>query len=393
MQANMKIRHGAAQHACTLLFWVVVCCLAAGCCSAKGKLPMDEVELRQRVGQLLMVGFRGTQIDSEHFIAKALQHDNLGGVILFDYDIALKQRQRNISSPEQLHSLTQTLHHFATTPPLIAVDQEGGRIARLKPRAGFAHTISHQVLGKLNDPSATQMWTDILVDDLITGGINLNLAPVVDLCSNPDNPVIAEYGRCFSANPDIVTQQAQAFIEAHHTQGVLTALKHFPGHGSSSTDSHAGFVDVSTTWRADELEPYRNLIKAGVVDTVMTAHVFNKQLDSQYPATLSRPVITGLLREKLGFDAVVFSDDMQMKAITESYNLKEAVGLAFNAGVDVLVFGNNLAYDEDIVPRTVDIIVELVKEGKVPIEIIDAACTRVHNLKQRLPCAHKTKNP
>lgn len=232
------------------------------------------------------------------------------------------------------------------------------------------------------------------MEDLIAGGINLNLAPVIDLCSNPDNPVIAEYGRCFSANPDIVTQQARIFIEAHHTQGVLTALKHFPGHGSSSTDSHAGFVDVSATWRTNELEPYRNLIKAGVVDTVMTAHVFNEHLDSEYPATLSRPVVTGLLREKLGFDAVVFSDDMQMKAITESYSLKEAVGLAFNAGVDVLVFGNNLVYDEDIVSRTVDIIVELVEEGKVPISQIDAACARVRRLKQRLPYAHhETKDP
>lgn len=117
MRSKTKIRHGVAPHACILLFCAVVCCLATGCCTVNAKTPTNHAELRQRVAQLLMVGFRGTQIDAEHFIARALQHDNLGGVILFDYDIALGERQRNISSPEQLYTLTQTLRHFAMTPP------------------------------------------------------------------------------------------------------------------------------------------------------------------------------------------------------------------------------------------------------------------------------------
>lgn len=384
MIPRFKAGTALAPNAFAMLICVILCCLSLGCCIGNGATEQEDALLRHRVAQLLMVGFRGTEIDSGHFIARALQHENLGGVILFDYDVVLGERGRNITDPEQLRRLTLALRRFAMTPPLIAVDQEGGRVARLKPTAGFAPTMSHQELGALDDPVATQMRTGILVDDLVAGGINLNLAPVVDLCSNPDNPVIARYGRCFSADPAVVTQQARSYIAAHQAGGVLTALKHFPGHGSSSTDSHAGFVDVSTSWDPEELEPYRELIAAGAADTVMTAHVFNRHLDPQYPATLSRPVITGLLRENLGFSGVVFSDDMQMKAISAHYGVKKAVGLALNAGVDVLVFGNNLTYDEDIVSRIVDIIVELVAEGEVSKAKIDAACERVHRLKQRL---------
>ena len=178
-------------------------------------------------------------------------------------------------------------------------------------------------------------------------GINQNLAPVVDLNVNPVSPAIGAYERSFGADVDKVTAHARAFIEAHHAHQVLCTLKHFPGHGSAAGDSHNGFVDVTETWSHEELAPYATLIQAGLADAVMTAHVFNRQWDETDPATLSPAVITGLLREELGYSGVVFSDDMQMGAIQQFYTFEEAIRKALEAGVDVIAIANNSVYDED----------------------------------------------
>ena len=175
--------------------------------------------------------------------------------------------------------------------------------------------------------------------------MNLNLAPVVDLDANPANPVIGAFGRSFSADPDAVTRHARAFIQAHHDRGVLCALKHFPGHGSSSTDSHIGFVDIAGTWSEAELEPCAALIAEGLVDVIMTAHVFNANLDQTHPATLSHPVVTGILREQLGYDGVVMSDVIEMAAISANYGFEASVQLAIEAGVDILLYANELRPD------------------------------------------------
>jgi beta-N-acetylhexosaminidase len=166
-------------------------------------------------------------------------------------------------------------------------------------------------------------------------------------------------------------------------QGVLTAAKHFPGHGSSTADSHLGFTDVTETWTEAELLPFAELIRAGRADMVMTAHVFNARLDTKYPATLSRAVITGLLRKRLGFAGVVVTDDLQMRAVASRYGLKEALGLAVNAGADILLIGNNLEHDPDIAPKAVDLLMELVTEGVVSPERIRQSAARVQALKAR----------
>jgi beta-N-acetylhexosaminidase len=161
-------------------------------------------------------------------------------------------------------------------------------------------------------------------------------------------------------------------------------LKHFPGHGSSTADSHLGLVDVTNTWSRTELDPYRNLIGAGVVDATMTAHVFNRKTDGDNPATLSKPTISGILREELNYDGVVISDDMQMGAITEHYGFETAVQAAIEAGVDILVFANNSVYEEDIAARTGAFIKQLVQHGTVSEARIDTSYQRVQRLKQRL---------
>jgi beta-N-acetylhexosaminidase len=218
--------------------------------------------------------------------------------------------------------------------------------------------------------------------DLAAAGVNLGLAPVVDLDRNPDNPIIGALGRSFSADPEVVVRQASAFIEGLHAQGIAAAIKHFPGHGSSTGDTHLGVVDVSSTWDAVELEPFGALARAGLPDAVLTAHVFNANLDADYPATLSRRTITGILRDRLSWDGVVISDDLQMGAIRAEFGYADAVRLAIDAGVDVLTIANQQVFEPDVVARTVEIITELVADGRIREERIRESWRRVRRLKE-----------
>jgi beta-N-acetylhexosaminidase len=162
---------------------------------------------------------------------------------------------------------------------------------------------------------------------------------------------------------------------------VKTAVKHFPGHGSSQDDTHLGFVDVTHTWQEIELFPYRNLITEGLVDMVMTTHVFNEYLDNEYPATLSRNILTGILRERLGFNGVVMTDDLQMKAIRDHYGLEHAVELAILAGADVINVGNNMEYWSDSTEKIARIIKSLLNKGTINEKRVDDSYKRIMRLK------------
>ncbi len=363
---------------------IIITVLMWGCVAPASSATSPAPTLDEKIGQMLMVGFRGTKIDAKHFIVQDIQQRNLGGVILFDYDVVNAEHSRNIESPTQVKALVSQLQQVAATPLLVSVDQEGGIITRLKERYGFPPTRSHLELGTQGDLNLTSDATSALATTLNAAGFNLNMAPVVDLCINPDNPVIAAYERCFSATAQKVTAHALSYIAAHHQYGVLTTLKHFPGHGSSQHDSHLGLVDVTQSWSEVELLPYQNIIAAGQADLVMTAHVFNAQLDPEYPATLSRATIEGILRQQLGFNGVVISDDMQIGAIVDHYGFETAIAQALTAGVDILVFGNNLHYDETIVPRAIATIKELVRNGTLSEARIDQAYERIMLLKRRL---------
>ncbi len=333
---------------------------------------------------MLLIGFRGLAVDALHPIVSAIQRRHLGGVILFDYDRAAQEATRNIQSPEQAKQLIASLQAYADIPLLVAIDQEGGRVNRLKERYGFPPTVSAQYLGQ-NSVEITRQYAEHTACQLAELGINLNFAPVVDVNRNPDSPAIGKVERSFSADPQAVIAHARAWIEAHHDRRILCALKHFPGHGSACEDSHLGFVDVTTTWQPEELLPYRQLIEEEFDDVVMTAHIFHGGLDSEYPATLSRRILTGILREQLGFDGVIISDDMQMQAIAAHYDLETAIFLAIAAGVDILTFGNNLTvYDEHIAVRAAEIIAALVDSGRISPERIEASYRRIIRLKARL---------
>ena len=340
-------------------------------------------ELRRKLAQMVLVGFRGTALEPDNPIVADIRDRGIGGVVLFSYDVALKSPVRNVESPEQVAALNAALAALAAEPLLIAVDQEGGKVARFNETHGFPPTVSAQALGEQNDPAVTYAAAAQLADTLKAAGTRHNFAPVVDVNTNPDNPVIGAIGRSFSANPAIVAAQAGEFIRAHRDRGITTTLKHFPGHGSSRSDSHLGFVDVTATWQPLELAPYRDLIAQGLVDTIMTAHVYNAQLDPETVATLSQPIITGILREQLGFDGVVFSDDMQMSAIADNYGFAEAVVGTVAAGVDVVVVGNNLSYEPDVAARIIDLLAAAVADGRLSEARIDESYRRIMALKAR----------
>jgi len=337
-----------------------------------------------KIGQMLLVGFRGLTVDERHPIVTAIRQHQLGGVIFFDYDRPSQTPVRNIESPEQVRQLTASLQAHADIPLFVGIDQEGGRVNRLKERYGFPPTFSAQFLGQ-QSVDMTRQQAEQTASHLENAGINLNFAPVVDLNRNPDSPAIGSVERSFSADAQVVITHARAWIEAHHACGILCALKHFPGHGSAREDSHLGFVDVTTTWRPEELRPYQQLLQEGFDDVIMTAHIFHNGLDPAYPSTLSRSIVTGMLRERLGFNGVVISDDMQMQAIAAHYDLETAIFFAISAGIDILTFGNNLSvYDKQIAARAVEIISRLVDSGRISSERIHASYRRIMRLKKRL---------
>lgn len=346
----------------------------------------DGDSLDVQIGQMLMGGFRGTVIGDGSPIARDLRELHLGGVVLFDFDVQRKEYGRNIVSPAQLLALTEALQSFSSLPLLIAVDQEGGTVRRLKEKNGFPPTVSAEYLGRLDNVDSTAWFADAMARSLAVLGINTNFAPVLDLNVNPANPVIGKIARSFSADPAVVARHAELFIRAHHDMGLLTAVKHFPGHGSSRDDSHEGFVDVSETWTKKELEPFSTLIRKGLCDMVMTAHIYNKTLDHDDPATLSAATIDGLLRRQLGFAGVVITDDMMMKAITDHYGLETAIEKAVLAGADILLFANNsYTFEADILRRAHATLRTLVESGRIPRARIEESSRRVAALKARLP--------
>ncbi len=253
------------------------------------------LSLDDAVGQMLLIGFPGEQLDEE---TVALLDDIApGGVILFDYDLPSGgAKPRNITSPEQLRALIAELQGRADIAYFIAIDVEGGLINRLKSAYGFGIDLpSHQALGA-GSVAATGVVASASAAELRALGINWNLAPVVDVNVFPESPAIGALERSFSADPEVVAAHAAAFARAHAAADIISSLKHFPGHGSAAGDTHLGVTDVTASFvREDELAPYRMLIEDGYEDPVMTAHIVNRDLDpSGRPATLSTAILTGL---------------------------------------------------------------------------------------------------
>ena len=343
-----------------------------------------------RVADLLLVGFRGTEVEGNEEVRRIVCDVKVGGVILFERDVATRQ-PRNIVSPEQLRKLTADLQALARQcarrPLFIAADAEGGQVMRLSTRLGFLPSMSPSELGQLGDVTFTRLEARRVGAMLAEAGINWNLAPVVDVAVNPLNPAVVTLGRTFSPDPRHVIAHARAFVEGMRETGILTSLKHFPGHGSSLRDSHAGFTDVTETAELEvELAPYRALIEEGLADSVMTAHVFNRGLDPWDPATLSRYTVNRILRGRFGYRGVVVSDDLFMGAILKHYGLEEAAAKALHAGVDVLLIsGNSPKTQPYAAERVVAAIGRALASGLLSRKRVIDALAHVEALRARLP--------
>ena len=349
---------------------------AATSSGAPVSLPTPDLSLtiREKIGQLLVVGFRGQKVPRTSALGRAIAVGELGGVILFD---------RNIASPAQVQDLCAGLTALAPDgiPLLIAIDQEGGRVTRLGPTHGFPSVPSEKTVGAHDTAFATAVY-DRMSATLSDAGINLNLAPVVDVDVNSANPAIGALGRSFSVDPAVVTAMARASIRAHREHAVLTTLKHFPGLGSAGGNTDVSVVDVTKTWSEGELQPFRDLVISGA-DCVMVGHAINRNLDAKHPASLSKTIVNGLLRADVGWHGPVITDDLQAAAITKRYRRVDAIAAALNAGVDLLLLGSPSS-DPAFYPALVDSIVKLVDAGTVDEARIDEAIARVALLRAQI---------
>jgi beta-N-acetylhexosaminidase len=343
--------------------------------------PTYRATLAAKIGSMLLLGFDGTAVAADSAVVRAIRDNFLGGVVIFD--AYANGRARNVVSPDQLRTLTASLQAASPGGPIIvAVDEEGGNVARLNARRGFPGTYTAATLGSIGDPNFTQAQGAAIGQTLAAAGINLDLAPVVDINLNARNVAIGGQGRTFSSSAETVALHASAFAAGVRSTGVAVTLKHFPGQGSAGGDTHLGAVDVTDSWSREELLPFIDLIGAGVADAVLTGHIFNRSVDAAYPASLSPATVDGLLRGEIGYQGVVISDDLSMGAIQANYRLEDAAVLAVEAGIDVLTVGYPSAVAD--MGRMVDALTRAVESGRISEARIDASYERIRAFRSRL---------
>ncbi|MEJ2125099.1 MAG: glycoside hydrolase family 3 N-terminal domain-containing protein, partial [Alphaproteobacteria bacterium] len=337
-------------------------------------------QLNTWVGQMLMVGFKGQKPNEPGVkkLAKQIKSGAVGGVVFLSH---------NIVSPKQVAKLTAAFHRKDDeTPTFIAVDQEGGIVQRLSHKKGFAEYPTANALGKRNDPLTAYEVYKGMAHELLRYGFNLNMGPVVDLQRKDTNSIIAIKERAFGSKPRHVTAFAKAFCAAHHDAGVLTVLKHFPGHGSTTADTHTDPADISKTWSKDELLPYRKLIKSGDAEIIMVGHLTHAKMADKpgMPASLSKKAVTDKLRKELKFTGVVISDDLEMTAVRKKHPLEDSVIRAINAGVDIILLGNQIKPSADLPERVAEIIRKAVADGKLKRERLKTSYERILAVKRKL---------
>ena len=330
------------------------------------------------LGEMLMLGFSGASADAEgaQALAAHVGKGAVGGVCFLG---------NNARSKSGVESLTRLFAGAAkNAPTLIAIDQEGGAVQRLGTKLGYPAVPRAQAVAEHNSPAQAQALYATMARELRQAGFNLNLAPVVDLGFEPRNPIVAKYGRAFGKDGASVANYGGAFVAGHRQERVLTALKHFPGHGSTLVDSHENPVNLTPTWREDELTPYRELSKSGLVDVVMSGHLSHVRLTGGQPASLSRDAIEGVLRGQIGYGGVAMTDDLDMAAIRSRYPLMQALVLAIAAGNDIVLLSNSAEPDPELPAAAYASVSEAVVAGAIPAGRIEQAAARVAALKARI---------
>jgi beta-N-acetylhexosaminidase len=341
----------------------------------------QEASLEEMAGQMIVVGFEGDSPGDAGVKAVVgdLEAGRIGGVMYL---------KKNVASLDGVAEMNALFREAAPgMVPFITLDQEGGAVERLTKDVGFTEIANAHTIAANNTPAEAEAIYAEMAEGIAEAGFSVNFGPVADLDTNPNNQIIARYGRSFSADPEIVTEYDRAFIEAHRASGLGTALKHFPGHGSSTDDSHEGFVDITTTWDELELEPYRALIAEGEADMVMVGHLYHDDYadgDGETPSSLSPRWIDGVLRDELGYDGVVISDDLEMGAIREHFTLEETVTKAVRAGMDILLFSNTADYRPGLAGEVLDILLAEAEADPAFAARIEESYGRIAALKSQL---------
>ncbi|MEO5806932.1 glycoside hydrolase family 3 N-terminal domain-containing protein [Devosia sp.] len=356
-------------------------CLAPALALLALSAPAHAATLDQMAGQMIIVGFQGDNVGDKSVVAlrAEIAAGHIGGVMYL---------KTNVASLAAVKAMNEAFKAASPgLPPFITLDQEGGAVERLTKDVGFTEVPNARTIAADNSVPGAEAIYEKMAQSIADLGFTVNFGPVADVDINPNNQIIAKFGRSFSADPAVVAAYDGAFIEAHDKAGVVVALKHFPGHGSSTGDSHEGFVDISNTWSPKELEPYRDLFAKGYAGMVMVGHLFHKDYsdaDAKTPASLSHQWITGVLRGQLGFTGVAISDDLEMGAIRQHFTPEQTVTEAVRAGLDVLLFSNTAAYSPGLGEKIRGILVAEAKADPEFAARIEQSYDRIVALKAHI---------
>ncbi|MBN8192115.1 beta-N-acetylhexosaminidase [Bacillus sp. NTK074B] len=329
---------------------------------------ISDMTLDEKIGQMLVAGVNGTQMDEP--TKNLIQKHKVGGFIFFT---------DHLQEPDQTIQFLNDMKEANKENPLpllLSVDQEGGNVTRLP--GGLSDFPTNQKIGETNNPDVSYEVGTLLGKELKEFGFNLNFAPVLDVNSNPDNPIIGD--RSFSPDPDIVSELGVQTMKGIQSENILSSIKHFPGHGDTSVDSHLALPVVNKSLQeleSMELVPFKRAINDGA-DLIMVAHILLPKFDDTYPSSLSKAIVTGLLRKKLNYHGVVITDDMTMKAITDNYGMGEAAVQTVKAGSDLVL----IAHDARKAEAAIVALKSAVKKGEISEERIDESVKRIIQLKQ-----------
>ncbi|MEO0752541.1 MAG: glycoside hydrolase family 3 N-terminal domain-containing protein [Pseudomonadota bacterium] len=334
-------------------------------------------DLAAAVSDLLLIGFVGAshRSASARLLARQVRRGQVGSVFFVNH---------NVGTLDQVRDLVQMFRH-ANDPALIAIDQEGGVVQRLGKDHGFTRFHGHKRMAMLKTPDVARETYAAAGRELAAEGFTINMGPVLDV-DDPGNPAVGKYGRAFDTDVARVALYGDAFVRGFGEAGILCAAKHFPGQGKAKSDSHDVPADISGTWTEDELEPYGRLIASGAApDLVMMGHLrLDSVEENGLPATVSKPIVTGLLRERLGYEGVIVTDDIDMGAVRASMHRKEAFIRAIMAGCDLIMIKNLFRYDPLLPDHAVGWVRAAIAEGRLTKAQVMASAERVRALKRKV---------
>ena len=326
------------------------------------------MSLDEKIGQMVIVGLDGYAVD-EH-ARQMIEEYNVGGFILF---------KSNIQNSSQMLGFLNSLKRVNQSnkvPLFLSVDEEGGRVSRLPDE--FLKIPSNRTIGKLNNSSVSHQVGSIIGEELKSFGMNMDFAPVLDINSNPKNPVIGD--RSFGTTPELVSKLGVQTMKGLQSKNIIPVIKHFPGHGDTSTDSHVGLPRVNNDLkrlRSFELRPFRDAIENGA-EAVMVAHILLPKIDPKNPASFSRTIISDILRTEMNYDGVVITDDFTMGAIVKNYNIGQAAVKSVLAGSDIVLVCHDFEKEKTVISA----LRNAAQSGQLPMDRIDKSVTRILQLKQ-----------